>query len=54
MEQPKKRTVSALCKSFIRVVGYTLLFGIPNNFAWAAASVLILSELVGIYEELQA
>lgn len=51
MEQPKKRNV-ALVKSFVRVIGYTMLFGIPSTFAVIAAGLLIASELVGIYEEL--
>ena len=45
---PKKHQQISLIKSGIRIIGYIL---IPFNLV-IAASVLTLSELIGIYEEL--
>jgi len=39
-------------KSGIRIAGYCLLFGIGGGWAISAASVLVVSEIIGIYEEL--
>jgi len=45
---PKKHQQISFAKSILRILGYILLFvNIP-----AAASVLIVSEALGIYEEL--
>jgi hypothetical protein len=45
---PKKHQQISFAKSILRIMGYILLFiNIP-----AAASVLIASEALGIYEEL--
>jgi hypothetical protein len=45
---PKKHQQISFAKSILRIMGYILLFiNIP-----AAASVLIASEVLGIYEEL--
>lgn len=48
----KKHLHVSLIKSGVRVLGYTLLFGIPSMWAVLAATVLIVSELLGVYEEL--
>ena len=45
---PKKHQTISFIKSGIRILGYFLL---PFNLS-AAAGILILSEIVGIYEEL--
>ena len=44
----KKHQLVSFIKSIIRILGYTL---IPFDLVWAA-SVLVLSEFVGIIEEL--
>jgi hypothetical protein len=49
---PKKHLVVSLVKSGIRIVGYLLLLGIPSQYAIAASIILVLSEVVGIVEEL--
>ena len=45
---PKKHQIVSFVKSGIRIIGYIM---IPFNLV-AAASILILSEVVGIAEEL--
>jgi hypothetical protein len=49
---PKKHLFVSLVKSGIRIGGYLLLLGIPSGWAVAASVVLVVSELVGIVEEL--
>lgn len=49
---PKKHLYVSLVKSGVRIAGYALMLGIPSGWAVAAAVVLILSEAVGIVEEL--
>lgn len=49
---PKKHLVVSLTKSVVRIGGYALLFGIHSPWAIAAATVLVVSELIGIIEEL--
>jgi len=49
---PKNHLIMSFVKSGVRIVGYVLLFGISSPWAYVAASVLILSEVVGIVEEL--
>lgn len=49
---PKKHLVVSLVKSGIRIVGYLLLLGISSPWATAASIVLVISEAVGILEEL--
>jgi hypothetical protein len=56
---PKKHQTISFIKSFVRLAGYVLLpfITIDVSFIWAAASVLIASELfisevIGIVEEL--
>ena len=44
----KKHQIVSFIKSGIRILGYIL---IPFNLLWAAG-ILIISELIGIYEEL--
>jgi hypothetical protein len=44
----KKHQIVSFIKSGIRILGYIL---IPFNLYWAAG-ILIISELIGIYEEL--
>ena len=44
----KKHQIISFVKSAIRIIGYIYL---PFNI-WAAAGLLIMSEVVGIYEEL--
>ena len=48
----RRHMIVSLIKSGVRVAGYVCLFGIPHSWAAAAATVLIVSELLGIYEEL--
>lgn len=56
MELPdaKKHQQISFIKSGIRIFGYLLLFGIPFaiEFAIWAALILIVSEIVGVVEEL--
>jgi hypothetical protein len=49
---PKKHLYVSLAKSGVRITGYALMLGIPNIWAVTAAVVLIISEGVGIVEEL--
>ena len=44
----RKHQIVSFVKSAIRIVGYIIL---PYNI-WAAALLLVMSEAVGIYEEL--
>ena len=48
----QKHKYVSLVKSGVRVLGYVLMFGIPSVWAWVAATTLIVSEILGIYEEL--
>ena len=49
---PKKHLYVSLIKSGIRIVGYFLLLGISSPWAKAAAIILVISEAIGILEEL--
>jgi len=51
---PKKHQIISFIKSFVRLAGYTLLplTIIDSHYIWAAASVLFISEVIGIAEEL--
>ena len=48
LPDPKKHQIVSFVKSTIRIVGYIYL---PINI-WVATLLLIMSEVVGIYEEL--
>ena len=48
LPDPKKHQIVSFVKSAIRIVGYIIL---PFNI-WAAALLLVMSEAMGIYEEL--
>ena len=48
LPDPKKHQIISFIKSGIRILGYIL---IPFNLLWAAG-ILVLSEVVGIIEEL--
>ncbi len=49
---PRKHLYVSLGKSVVRIAGYALLFGIGSRWGDAAAAVLIISEAIGIVEEL--
>ncbi len=49
---PKAHLIVSLIKSGVRIIGYLLLLGISSPWAKAAAVVLVISEAIGILEEL--
>jgi hypothetical protein len=49
---PKKHLIVSLVKSVIRIGGYALLLFSGNHWITASGIVLIISELIGIIEEL--
>jgi len=51
---PKKHQLISFIKSFVRLAGYMLLplMTINPSYIWASASVLFISEVIGIAEEL--
>ena len=49
---PKAHLVVSLVKSGIRICGYLLLLGSGNTWIFWAGVVLVVSEAVGIVEEL--
>ena len=49
---PKAHLIVSLIKSGVRIIGYLLLLGISSPWAKAAAVVLVVSEVIGIVEEL--
>lgn len=48
----KKHLIVSLVKSVVRIAGYACIYGIPGQWAIIAATVLIVSEVIGIVEEL--
>jgi hypothetical protein len=51
---PKKHQIISFIKSAVRLLGYTLLplISISPDYVWLSASVLFISEVIGIAEEL--
>ena len=51
---PKKHQIISFIKSAVRLLGYTMLplTIIDPNYIWASASILFISEVIGIAEEL--
>ena len=51
---PEKHQLVSFIKSAVRLIGYVLLplISISPDYIWASASVLFISEVIGIAEEL--
>ncbi len=47
-----RHLIASMVKSFIRILGYSVLFLVGARWANIAAIILIVSELIGIVEEL--
>lgn len=52
LPDPKKHLIVSLVKSVVRIIGYALLLLSGNAWIISAGIVLIISEAVGIIEEL--